>query len=176
MMKRAEALRKCLIVFDALKRVSSKGNAGLEPLEGAEESFETDSEICQVLREWLREMESGGNEIRTRKMTSEEFEELKRAIQDGKETGTLLVPYGPLDKRPEPDVPKVTDLKEWQRLVENKPPERLDLMDDAVNVDLEGSGATWWYVCSECRREVSLLEKVCPSCKKLLRWGNISRV
>ena len=31
MMKRAEALRKCLIVFDALRRVSSKGNAGLEP-------------------------------------------------------------------------------------------------------------------------------------------------
>lgn len=134
MMKRAEALRKCLIVFDALRRVSSKGNAGLEPLEGAEESFETDSEICQVLREWLREMESGAY------------------------------------MKPEPDVPKVAELKEWQRLVENKPPERLDLMDDAVNVELEGSGATWWYVCSDCRREVSLLEKVCPSCKKLLRW------
>ena len=140
-MNRAEALRKCIIVFDALRRVSSKGNAGLEPMEGAEESFRTDSEILLVLREWLQEMESGARQ-----------------------------------SRPEPDVPKVTDLKEWQRLVENKPPERLDLMDDAVEVELEGSGATWWYVCSDCRREVSLLEKVCPSCKKLLRWGNISRV
>ena len=138
MMKRAEALRKCLIVFDALRRVSSKGNAGLEPIEGAEESFQTDSEICQVLREWLREMESGARQ-----------------------------------SRPEPDVPKVVELKEWQRLVENKPPERLDLMDDAVEVELEGSGATWWYVCSDCRREVSLLEKVCPSCRKRLRWEEI---
>ena len=92
MMKRAEALRKCLIVFDALRRVSSKGNAGLEPLEGAEESFETDSEICQVLREWLREMEAGL----------------------------------PTNRTLEPDVPKVTDLKEWQRIAAQKPPERLD--------------------------------------------------
>lgn len=90
-MNRAEALRKCIIVFDALRRVSSKGNAGLEPMEGAEESFRTDSEILLVLREWLQEMESGAKQ-----------------------------------SRPEPDVPKVTDLKEWQRLAAKRPPERLD--------------------------------------------------
>lgn len=90
-MTRAEALRKSLIVFDALRRVSSKGNAGLEPLDGAEESFNNDSEICKVLREWLQEMESGAKQ-----------------------------------SRPEPDVPKVTDLKEWQRLAAKRPPERLD--------------------------------------------------
>lgn len=90
-MTRAEALRKSLIVFDALRRVSSKGNAGLEPLDGAEESFNNGSEICKVLREWLQEMESGAKQ-----------------------------------SRPEPDVPKVTDLKEWQRLAAKRPPERLD--------------------------------------------------
>ncbi len=90
-MTRAEALRKSLIVFDALRRVRSKGNAGLEPLDGAEESFNNDSEICKVLREWLQEMESGAKQ-----------------------------------SRPEPDVSKVTDLKEWQRLAAKRPPERLD--------------------------------------------------
>ena len=164
MMTRAEVLRKCLIVFDALRRVSSKGNAGLEAVPGAEESFRADAEICRVLREWLREMEAGENAIRMRKLTSEEFEELERKIRDGEETGTLLVPWGPTEKRlenlgdmlkrnplmtqetiaaarrvdeardkiidqigrQEPNVPKVVDLREWQRLAAEKPPERLD--------------------------------------------------
>ena len=56
---RSDVLRKCIIVFDAIRRVASKGNAGLEPVQGAEESFRTDTEICDVLREWLREMEGG---------------------------------------------------------------------------------------------------------------------
>lgn len=41
-MNRTEVLRKCIVVFDALKRATSKGNAGLEPEKGAEESFQTD--------------------------------------------------------------------------------------------------------------------------------------
>ena len=91
MMTRAEALRKCLIVFDALRRENSKGNAGLEALPGSEGSFQVDEQICFVLREWLREMESGA----------------ARAAA-------------------EPDVPKVVDLREWQRIAKEKPPERLD--------------------------------------------------
>lgn len=58
-MTRSDVLRKCIIVFDAIKRAASKGNAGLGPVKGAEESFQTDCEICDVLREWLREMEAG---------------------------------------------------------------------------------------------------------------------
>lgn len=96
LMTRAEALRKCIIVFDALKRVSSKGNAGLESLDGAEESFNNDSEICRVLRDWLQEIESSG----------------------------------PRTNRPEPDVPKVLDLKEWQRIAAHRPPERLDFDEE----------------------------------------------
>jgi hypothetical protein len=143
MMNRAEALRKCIVVFDALRRVSSKGNAGLEPMEGAEDSFQTDSEILFVLREWLQEMESGAN----LPMNSKELEEEK----------------GPR-------------LRDWQEEVMKNGPQPLILKEDAVNVELEGSGATWWYVCSECRREVSLMEKECPSCRKRLKWENVRPV
>ena len=157
MMNRAEALRKCLIVFDALKRVSSKGNAGLEPTPGAEESFRADSEICQVLREWLREMESGAHAIRGIMLTKEQSEEMERRfraeIEMPRATDQLeyILQGNPLvaaetieaarrmdearDKiieqidRPEPDVPKVVELKEWQRL--KTPPERLDFDEDS---------------------------------------------
>ena len=57
-MTRSDVLRKCIVVFDAIRRASSKGNAGLEPVKGAEESFRTDCEICDSLREMLREMQS----------------------------------------------------------------------------------------------------------------------
>ena len=55
---RSEVLRKCIVVFDAIRRAASKGNAGLEPAHGMEESFQNDSEICNTLREMLREMEA----------------------------------------------------------------------------------------------------------------------
>ena len=56
---RPEALRKCIVVFEAMKRVTSKGNAGLEPERGAEEEFWTDCGVLKTLRDMLREMESG---------------------------------------------------------------------------------------------------------------------
>ena len=58
-MTRGDVLRKCIVVFDAIKRAASKGIAGLEAAEGMEESFRNDCEICEVLREMLREMEAG---------------------------------------------------------------------------------------------------------------------
>ena len=133
-MTRAEVLRKCLILFDAQRRVYSRGNAGLEALPGAEESFQADAEICRVLREMLREMESGVPENLMKpasvtyrcRMTMEELDELLDKARRGEDPGPILVPYGPLDKRPEPDVPKVVELREWQRIAAEKPPERLD--------------------------------------------------
>ena len=120
-LSRAEVLRKCLIVFDALKRVYSKGNAGLEALPGWEERYQNDSEICKVLREMLRDMEAPPA-YRARKLTREEFEELEKKIRTGQETGTILIPYGPLDKRPEPNVPQV-DVRDWQKeIMENGAP------------------------------------------------------
>ena len=56
---RPEALRKCIVVFEAMRRVSSKGNAGLEPEKGAEEEFQTDCGVLDALRGMLWEMESG---------------------------------------------------------------------------------------------------------------------
>lgn len=58
-MTRGDVLRKCIVVFDAIRRAASKGNAGLEAAEGMEESFRNDCEICETLREMLREMEAG---------------------------------------------------------------------------------------------------------------------
>ena len=58
-MTRGDVLRKCIVVFDAIRRQASKGNAGLEPEKGAEEEFAVEQEICNTLREMLREMEAG---------------------------------------------------------------------------------------------------------------------
>lgn len=58
-MTRGDALRKAIVVFDAIRRASSKGNAGLEPEKGDENSFKNCMEICDLLREMLRELEAG---------------------------------------------------------------------------------------------------------------------
>ncbi len=55
---KSEALRKAIIIFDALKRACSKGNSGLEAERGMEESFWTDAEVAERLREILRDMEA----------------------------------------------------------------------------------------------------------------------
>ena len=167
MITRAEALRKSITVFEAIRRMASKGNAGLEPERGAEEEYSTVEECVRVMKEWLREMEAGAPAFHAKKMTREEYEELMRKIKQG----SFLIPCGPkpetdmplatdsleymlqgnplmaqetieaarrvdeardkiIDQigRPEPDVPKVVDLKEWQRL--KTPPERLDFDEE----------------------------------------------
>ena len=55
---RSDALRKCIVVFEAIKRAASKGNAGIVPERGAEDSFYLDSAILEQLREMLRDMEA----------------------------------------------------------------------------------------------------------------------
>ena len=55
---RSDALRKCIVIFEAIRRAASKGNAGLVPERGAEDSFYLDSAILESLREMLREMEA----------------------------------------------------------------------------------------------------------------------
>ena len=54
-----DVIRKCLVVFEALRRRRSRGNAGLEPQEGMEDAFWEDDEICAVLREMIREIQAG---------------------------------------------------------------------------------------------------------------------
>lgn len=58
-MSRGDVLRACITVFDAIKRAASKGNTGLEAREGMEQSFQNDCQICEGLREMLREIEAG---------------------------------------------------------------------------------------------------------------------
>ena len=150
MMNRAEVLRKCLIVFDALRRVSSRGNAGLEAMPGAEESFRNDSEICQVMREWLREMEAGPFYKEVKPLPQEVMDKLKQGSWNAADDFADMLQGNPLmtqetiqaarrvdearDRiidqigRPEPDVPKVVELKEWQKL--KKPPERMDFDEE----------------------------------------------
>ena len=139
MMSRAEVLRKCLIVFDALRRVSSKGNAGLEALPGEEESFKADQQICFVLREMLQEMEAGPVTNRTQEqkpytlegilkgnplMTEETIEAARRMDEARKRM------YGPLEQKVGEleDYDKVTRIADWQReIMERGVPEDLRL-------------------------------------------------
>lgn len=147
-MSKGEALRRCINLFEGLKRMASKGGAGLEPQAGAETSFEIDCEILENLREMLRDMENG-------KMLD----------------GTVVTPEPYTNDSHQ-------ELRDWQQeIMKNGPPELLVLRgsaekadDEMENVSLEGSGSMWWYVTEACRREVSLLQKTCPSCGKKIRW------
>lgn len=62
-MTRREVLGKCIVVFEAIRRAASQGNAGLIAAEGMEESFRVDTEILDTLREMVQEMETGGYRI-----------------------------------------------------------------------------------------------------------------
>ena len=55
---RGDVLRKCITVFEAIRRMASKGNAGLEPERGAEEEYSTVDECIRIMKEWMREMQS----------------------------------------------------------------------------------------------------------------------
>ena len=72
---RSEALRKAIIIFDALKRACSRGNAVLEAERGMEESFWTDTEVAERLREILRDMEA------TEKIEAKK-EQIDRTLRD----------------------------------------------------------------------------------------------
>jgi len=104
---RSEVLRKCIIVFDALKRVASKGNAGLEAAWGAEDEFAMDEAVAAELRQMLREMEAG----ESRKTEEPDATEKLRMVK------AQVVAKGIR-----------AHAAEWQRdIMENGVPERLDL-------------------------------------------------
>ena len=76
---RCDVLRKCVILFEAIKRVASKGGAGLEPANGAEEEFWMDSECLHILRNMIREAEATGENSG---MSIAEMEKLKKELQE----------------------------------------------------------------------------------------------
>lgn len=105
---RSEVLRKCIILFDAMKRMASKGNAGLEAARGAEEEFEMDTAIAAELRQMLREMEAG--ERQADNITDYTRQQVKALAAENTE----------LSKG-------IRKMAEWQReIMENGVPERLD--------------------------------------------------
>lgn len=57
-MDRGTALRKCIHVFEGLRRMLSRNENGLLPDSGCEESFQAIDETVQTLKEMLRELQS----------------------------------------------------------------------------------------------------------------------
>ena len=41
-----------------------------------------------------------------------------------------------------------------------------------VEVELEGGGTTWWYVCGECHGSVDYKAKECQ-CGAVLKWDGV---
>ena len=39
-----------------------------------------------------------------------------------------------------------------------------------AEVELEGGGPTWWYVCEECHGAVNYMADICPHCDAVLSW------
>ena len=86
-LSRRTVIEKCIIVFEALRRHASKGNAGLIPEKGAEEEYYMDDEICQELRKILREMEAGEKK-RAEEQEEKKITPLRDCQQDIIENGT----------------------------------------------------------------------------------------
>ena len=45
-----------------------------------------------------------------------------------------------------------------------------NLRTETAEVELEGGGSTWWYVCEECRKAVDTSDKYCRECGRKLKW------
>ena len=109
-LSRSDALRKCIVVFEAIRRMSGKGNAGLEPERGAEEQFDMANQVLENLREMLRAMEAGEDALRQAeeqlKANRDELAQIQEQMQRQWES-----------------------LKGWQqeRIMAGGPPERLDV-------------------------------------------------
>ena len=103
---RSEAIRKCIVIFEALRRMTGKGSAGLEAARGAEEAYDMNVQILDHLRGILREMETGTREP--------EVVKAYRALQDEQRKTKELIPAGVAD---------------WQMEImqTGKPPERMDM-------------------------------------------------
>lgn len=41
---------------------------------------------------------------------------------------------------------------------------------DPVEPEIDGGGSSWFYVCSECRRDISPSDKFCRECGRRIKW------
>lgn len=72
---RRDVLGKCIVVFEAIRRAASQGNAGLMAAKGMEESFRVDNEILDTLREMVRELEAGEYRAKQTERYQEQYQE-----------------------------------------------------------------------------------------------------
>lgn len=47
------------------------------------------------------------------------------------------------------------------------------MSEKKVDVEIEGGGWTWFYVCGECHRVLRYRVEICPSCKSPLNWSSV---
>ena len=122
---RSDALRKCIVMFEALRRLTGKGNAGLEAAPGAEESYEMNCQVLEQLREMLREMEAGEQQaevvravqaLQAEKRKTVELVRAEAAKEAGEQINGLRNVLG-------------LELKDWQTEImeAGRPPERMIL-------------------------------------------------
>ena len=122
---RSDALRKCIVMFEALRRLTGKGNAGLEAATGAEESYEMNCQVLEQLREMLREMEAGEQQaevvravqaLQAEKRKTVELVRAEAAKEAGEQINGLRNVLG-------------LELKDWQTEImeAGRPPERMIL-------------------------------------------------
>ena len=133
---RSSILREVLEEKDRQMYRYSNYGAGLTAREGYEQLFED----LKQQREMLREMEAGRPTYRPGQEKPIELDPLEYMLQGNPlMTPETIEAARRMDEardkiieqidRPEPDVPKVVELKEWQRI--NRPPERLDFDEDS---------------------------------------------
>lgn len=48
-------------------------------------------------------------------------------------------------------------------------------MDEEAEVEIEGGGWSWWFVCEECHAAVDPTQKTCPVCGRRLKWEEWNR-
>lgn len=107
-LNRQEVIRKAIVVFEAIKRMTSKGGAGLEPERGAAAEFDMVDDCTQQLREILREMQANEHEQALQQAAEEQYERSLQAA-GGREG---------------------TEMKDWQTEAAGGPPERLVFRND----------------------------------------------
>lgn len=59
--------------------------------------------------------------------------------------------------------------REWHDILERYRKLR-DGEDDPVEIETEGGGSTWWYVCGDCHGAIDNRDIYCKHCWRKLKW------
>lgn len=114
-LSRMEVIRKAIMVFEAIKRMASKGGASLEAERGAEDEYEMVDDCTAQLREILREMQEHDHDRELQRIAEEHYERrLEYEQRQAESSGVVNIGYA-------------NGLKDWQKDAAGGPPERLVL-------------------------------------------------